>query len=77
MPRSKKPKAFPFDEFDEVFETAHLAKKLEVSPRTLEGWRINGCGPAYVKMGKRVLYRKSAILRWLNERTKSHTGEVR
>jgi hypothetical protein len=32
------------------------AEILGVKPRTLEGWRLRGCGPVYVKYGGRVVY---------------------
>ncbi len=33
-----------------------LAKRWRISPRTLERWRWLGCGPAYIKIGGRVVY---------------------
>lgn len=35
----------------------HLARRWNVSPRTLERWRWLGQGPCYLKVGGRVLYR--------------------
>jgi hypothetical protein len=32
------------------------AEILGVNPRTLEGWRLRGCGPVFVKYGARVVY---------------------
>ena len=34
-----------------------LARRWKISHRTLERWRWAGCGPRYVKVGGRVLYR--------------------
>lgn len=34
-----------------------LARRWCVSPRTLEAWRWRGEGPAYFKIGGRILYR--------------------
>ena len=34
-----------------------LAVRWKVSPRTLERWRYDGDGPAYLKLGSRVIYR--------------------
>ena len=34
-----------------------LARRWKLSHRTLERWRWAGCGPRYVKVGGRVLYR--------------------
>jgi hypothetical protein len=32
------------------------AAKLGLSPRTLQDWRRRSCGPAFLKLGKRVAY---------------------
>src|SRR5262245_41221509 len=45
------------------------------SPRTLERWRTQGSGPSYVKVGRKVFYRDSAVDQWLDEQTRSHTRE--
>jgi hypothetical protein len=34
-----------------------LSRRWSLSPRTLEGWRSNGNGPRYLKIGGRVVYR--------------------
>jgi hypothetical protein len=36
---------------------ADLARRWNVSPRTLERWRWLGKGPPYLKIGGRVAYR--------------------
>ena len=33
-----------------------LAERWLISPRTLEQWRWQGCGPRYLKIGGRVIY---------------------
>jgi hypothetical protein len=43
-------------------ETKHLnqidlARRWRVSPRTLERWRWQKIGPAYLKVGNHVVYR--------------------
>lgn len=39
------------------FNQADLAARLNISPRTLERWRWTGEGPAFLKIGSRVVYR--------------------
>ena len=39
----------------------HLARRWSLSPRTLERWRVQDTGPAYLKIGGRVLYRLEDI----------------
>lgn len=38
-----------------------LARRWKISPRTLERWRWLKLGPAYLKIGKRVVYRLEDI----------------
>ncbi len=38
-----------------------LAKRWSLKPSTLKQWRWNGKGPAYVKIGRQVLYRYQDI----------------
>ena len=38
-----------------------LARRWRISPRTLERWRVEGRGPAYLKIGGRVIYRLEDI----------------
>jgi hypothetical protein len=40
---------------------AELARRWRVSPRTLERWRGQGKGPAYLKIGGRIVYRKEDV----------------
>ena len=39
------------------FNQADLAARLNISPRTLERWRWTKKGPAFLKIGGRVVYR--------------------
>jgi hypothetical protein len=40
---------------------AQLARRWSLSPRTLERWRWQDQGPAYLKLGGRVLYRLADV----------------
>jgi hypothetical protein len=44
-----------------LLETADVAVELGLSPRTLEGWRRRGEGPAYLKVGRLVKYRPEDV----------------
>lgn len=52
-----------------LLTTAEAAKELGLSPRTLEGMRVRGSGPPYIKLGpgtrSRVAYRAEDIQLWL------------
>ena len=38
-----------------------LSRRWKISPRTLERWRWAGCGPRYIKVGGRGIYRLEDI----------------
>lgn len=46
-----------------------LAAALDVKTNTLQVWRSNGEGPAYVKLGKSVFYRPSDVSSWATTNT--------
>ncbi|TAH67629.1 MAG: DNA-binding protein [Rhodopseudomonas palustris] len=50
---------------DELIEATEAATLLRQKPQTLAAWRCDGKGPEYVKIGRRVLYRRDAISSWL------------
>ena len=55
---------------------AHAAAILGVSHRTLAAWRsTRHTGPAWLRVGSRVRYSKTALLAWLKERSQK-TSEV-
>jgi len=43
------------------FSPIDLAIRWKISPRTLERWRYDGDGPAYLKLGSRIVYRLEDI----------------
>lgn len=45
-----------------------LAGRWNISPRTLERWRWIGEGPAYLKIGGRVVYRLEDVESYERER---------
>lgn len=44
-----------------------LADELNVSPRTIARWRSLREGPPLTRLGRRILYRRSAVEAWLAE----------
>lgn len=53
---------------DEFLNQVHLARRWNISPRTLERWRWTGEGPAFVKIGGRVVYRIEDVEAYENGR---------
>lgn len=50
------------------------ADRLQTSPKTLESWRKRGFGPAYVKVGRLVRYRKIDLDGWLESNLRQSTS---
>jgi hypothetical protein len=53
-----------------------LARRWGLSTRTLERWRMEGRGPAFMKLGGRVIYRAEDIEAFELERLHQSTAEA-
>jgi predicted site-specific integrase-resolvase len=58
-----------------VIEEEAAAGLLHISPRTLQRWRVQGRGPVYVKVGKRVFYTEADLATYVNDCRRHSTGE--
>jgi predicted site-specific integrase-resolvase len=59
-------------------ETRHLnpfqlSRRWGINPKTLQNWRSQGRGPAFLKVGGHVLYRMKDIERYEQERLQVRT----
>jgi predicted site-specific integrase-resolvase len=61
---------------DTFLNQSRLANRWHLSPRTLERWRWKGEGPAYLKLGGRVVYRIEDILAYEQTRERQSTAHV-
>lgn len=57
------------------FSTAQAGAYLNLSPRTLEKLRIIGGGPAFLKLGKRVVYALEDLQGWASARRRASTSD--
>lgn len=55
--------------------TVEVSKVTGHSTRTLEKWRQNGKGPAFLKIGRSVRYRMSDIEAWLEQCRRTSTSD--
>ena len=46
---------------DSFLSTKHVARRWNLSHRTLERWRCIGTGPQFLKLGGRVVYRSEDV----------------
>lgn len=58
----------------EVMDTVQAAEYLGLSRQFLEGARCKGGGPAFVKWGRVVRYRKVALGEWLASHERRNTS---
>ncbi len=42
-----------------------LASELRRNPRTLDRWEVLGMGPPRTLVGRKVLYRRTSVQKWL------------
>jgi hypothetical protein len=50
---------------DELLPDAEAAAILKVKEKTMPQWRCRGVGPIYIKIGRKVFYRRSALYAWI------------
>src|SRR5262245_7040915 len=55
---------------------AQAAKVVGLAPSTLAKLRLNGCGPPYCKLGRRVVYRAEDLGAWLETRIACNTADA-
>jgi excisionase family DNA binding protein len=56
---------------DELLTQQQLAEELKVSLRTLERWRQQGTGPAYIRVGRFPRYQRSDVNTWLDQQRRT------
>ena len=58
-------------EYQELLRERELAARWKLSTRTLQRWRIDGSGPAYILIGGAIRYRMEDILDFEDRRRSS------
>jgi len=58
----------------DYFTRQELADELGIHVRSLERWAWLRKGPPQVRIGRRVFYRRSDVLRWLENRTEGEAA---
>ena len=57
----------------EFLTTEELAAELRRNPRTLDRWAVLGMGPPRTHVGRKVLYRRTSVQKWLAAQEQSAT----
>jgi Helix-turn-helix domain len=66
--------AYDFPHFDSLLTEIEAAQLRKQSVRTLQAERLRGGGCPYAKLGRSVRYRRSDVLRFIEDRVRSYTG---
>lgn len=56
--------------------TKTAAERLSCSESTLNHWRVAGCGPSFVKLGRRVMYRDEDLDAFIAKNVRQSTTEA-
>lgn len=51
------------------------ANRVGVKPKTLANWRSLGRGPAFLKLGARVVYDDADVDAWLSKQRRTSTSD--
>ena len=62
---------------DTIMTSEELAELLHVPLNTVHYWRSRGTGPIGVRIGKRVIYKRSVVDEWLDRRAASDEMNLR
>ena len=70
------------DDFDvadlpALMTAPQLAKVLAISEKTLARYRLDGRGPRFIRVGRRILYRRESVIEYLAAREYTSTAEAR
>jgi hypothetical protein len=62
---------------NEYLTKAELAAQLHRSIRSVDRWALSGDGPPCIRIGRRTLYRRAAVVEWLRglEMTPGRVGQ--
>lgn len=63
-------------ELPKVLSAELAARFVGLSESTLAKLRLNGNGPIYCKLGRRVVYRPADLEQWLQSRTTRDTSDA-
>ncbi|TPQ32822.1 DNA-binding protein [Bradyrhizobium guangdongense] len=64
------------DKTSTVLPSRDAARMVGLSESTLAKLRLNGNGPVYCKLGRRVVYRPADLEQWLESRTTRDTTDA-
>lgn len=65
------------DYLDRLIDENEAAAFIGYSVRALQGWRVKGGGPRFIKVSSRsIRYRRRDLIEWAESRLRASTSEV-
>lgn len=61
---------------EDLFETELAAPYIKHAPSTMHRWRVEGSGPPYIKLGRKVFYRRADLDSFLDSHVVRSTSEA-
>lgn len=58
-----------------IVSEQRAGEMLALSPRTLQRWRVEGRGPKFVKLGKKVAYTEAALRAYVEANQRTSTSD--
>jgi hypothetical protein len=68
--------ANPLSDWKALLTPAQLSELLLVTIKCLATWRCKGLGPAFIKVGGRVMYPEDRVRSWLAENEARSTAQA-
>ena len=64
------------DYLDRLINESEAAGFIGYTIRALQGWRVKGGGPKFIKVSARsIRYRRRDLIEWADERLRSNTSQ--
>ncbi len=60
---------------ENLLNEKQAAKVLTVGTRVLQSWRVRGFGPTFLKLGRLIRYKQSAIDSWIEGQVRQSTSD--
>jgi hypothetical protein len=60
----------------EYITTPRAAVLLGLAAGTMENWRVQGRGPAYRSLGRRIVYRRDELIAWAEAQRRTSTSDA-
>ncbi|MGV8872289.1 MAG: helix-turn-helix transcriptional regulator [Rhodococcus sp. (in: high G+C Gram-positive bacteria)] len=62
---------------DPLLTAEQVRRIIPIAEATQRHWRYAGSGPEYVRLGRRIFYRLSAVERWIAEQERAQSVALR